>query len=356
MNTCSGASFTSRSPDVKMISMAASRDDVARVAGVSPSTVSRAFNRPHLVTEEARARVTDAARALGYSLNRQASMLRRNDSGQILVVDGLLTRSNRGAWRNYSWMWASIERALRVSVEESPLAIRRLSVSGPGALEKAISSEQWAGLALVNMTNHACRRLARESGLPHVSMAAHGVQEEPNLVMPDEYAGAAMLGRCLRQSGHRRPILVSMPVDDLPQRRQRHDGFASELPLASVLECSLKEVNHGDLGLALAEKMRECDADAVFAHSSAMAARVLGVLLACGLQPGRDISLVSYDNAHWLSHLPVRLTTVDNQIDQVVSHAMGLLLGDISLGQPRRRELLKIKPKVVQGDSVVDRR
>src|SRR3954465_12101635 len=62
---------------------------VARAVGVSPTTVSNAYNRPHKLTPALRARILEAARGLGYpGPNPAARSLRRGRSGSIGVLFG----------------------------------------------------------------------------------------------------------------------------------------------------------------------------------------------------------------------------------------------------------------------------
>jgi DNA-binding LacI/PurR family transcriptional regulator len=60
--------------------------DIARLAGVNPSTVSRALSGSPAVTEQTRTRITEIARKNGYVANHNARMLRSRKAGQILVI------------------------------------------------------------------------------------------------------------------------------------------------------------------------------------------------------------------------------------------------------------------------------
>lgn len=60
--------------------------EVADRAGVSTSTVSRAFSAPHLISDAVRLRVERAVSELGYTINIAARNLRRNDTGVVRLV------------------------------------------------------------------------------------------------------------------------------------------------------------------------------------------------------------------------------------------------------------------------------
>ncbi len=331
--------------------MTISRDDVARKAAVGSGTVSRCFNKPHTVSPQTRERVLAAAAELGYVPNKSAARLRRKDNGSILVVEDLSTHQYR-TWRNYSWMWASMERALTTWFDQSMLSMRRVSVKQPSDLSRLLKEEDWAGVLTLNMVNDRYRQMIRNSGIPAMTAASYGISTRQNAVSPDDAAGAALLAKHLKERGHERPIMVSYDLKAFPQRSQRYSGFHQCLPLKEVVLADDLYKNQEELGAKLLSSLRRQDADAVFVHSSTLAAKVLYLLMDAGLRPGKDISLVSYDNAHWLQHLPLGLTSVDNRIGEVIRQALTHLAEGIQHEQVLELPAMRIAPELVERESV----
>ena len=70
--------------------MKASIEDVARQAGVSTATVSRAVSRPDMVSAKTRAKVMEAAQQLDFSVSRMAGILKSGRSHRVALLVGLL--------------------------------------------------------------------------------------------------------------------------------------------------------------------------------------------------------------------------------------------------------------------------
>lgn len=68
--------------------MKASIEDVARQAGVSTATVSRAFSRPDMVSAKTRAKVMEAAQQLDFSVSRMAGILKSGRSHRVALLVG----------------------------------------------------------------------------------------------------------------------------------------------------------------------------------------------------------------------------------------------------------------------------
>jgi len=333
--------------------MKISRDDVAARAGVGSGTVSRTFNKPHSVSPRTREKVFAAAEALGYVPNKQASLLRRNDNGTILVAEDLSFNEYR-TWRNHSWMWASMERALTTWFDSSPFSMRRLSVNRPSELTSILEREPWAAVLTLNMEKDRYRQIIDKSGIPAITAAGHGIATRRNAVAPDDARGAEQLATHLKERGHQRPIMVTLDLEEFPQRRQRHEGFQRILPFQEVISLQKGTCKAASLREQVLDSLQRTNPDVVFVHSSTLAAKVLYILMDAGHRPGETISLVSYDNAHWLSHLPIGLTTVDNRIGDVVTTALDLLHEDISREEVGSFPTLRLEPQLVVRDSVVD--
>jgi LacI family transcriptional regulator len=106
------------------------RDDIARMAGVSTATVSRVYNDPDIVSKEKVRRVLAAAKKVGYSPDKNASALRRSGTGTILFLEKRATHETLDK-RFYYWHYADVLKAVKEVTDEHAYQLNLHSFSSP---------------------------------------------------------------------------------------------------------------------------------------------------------------------------------------------------------------------------------
>src|SRR4051812_6235849 len=191
---------------------------VARAVGVSPTTVSNAYNRPHKLTPALRGRILAAARDLGYpGPNPAARSLRRGRAGSIGLLFGeALTYvfQDPGAvefLRGLAEVTAKHNNVLQLIA-----ALDADGEDGASLLANAIVD----GLVVWSLPQrHPLLRLARERNIPLVT---HGGPRLDGVAFVgiDDRAAARAAAEHLLQLGHRSIGVISFPFG--PSRRARH--------------------------------------------------------------------------------------------------------------------------------------
>jgi DNA-binding LacI/PurR family transcriptional regulator len=192
---------------------------VARAVGVSPMTVSNAYNRPHKLSPALRERILEAARDLGYpGPNPAARSLRRGRAGSIGLLFGealtyvfqdpvaveFLRGLAEGTARHNTVL--QIIAALDADKQEGPASL----------LANAIVD----GLVVWTLPErHPLLRLARERNIPLVIHGSPRLEGVP-FVGIDDRAAAHAAAEHLLHLGHRSPAVISQPFG--PARRARH--------------------------------------------------------------------------------------------------------------------------------------
>lgn len=208
--------------------MRATLSSVARLAGVSTSTASRAITGDPKVASETRRRVLDAAESLRYRPNRIASGLRTRRTGLVAFALPDL----RDLW------WTGITEALQREARADGVHLLTHVTGDDAAIEAAfvdaVLEHGFDGVVVggrADVGDHV-RQLA-EAGTAALTLGcAHPGGAVP-AVLPDHEAAARMVTRILTDLGHTRIACLLDERDDLPTREARA-GFVHALAESGV--------------------------------------------------------------------------------------------------------------------------
>lgn len=299
--------------------------DVAREAGVSVATVSRALRGLPGVGEPTRARITEIAERLRYVVSPEASSLARGATGRIAVVGSSLDL----------WFYSSMLSGLASTLRAADLDVMVYQVQG--AEERArFFTEQPARrnadalvVMAVPVSDEQAAGLER-FGMP-VVVAGGRVRDFPHVRIDDEEVGR-IATRHLIGLGHER-IAMIRTVDpegavwdtDRDRVRGYHQAMAEAgLPVG---EGSVETVPFGiDGGAHAMERIlaRGERPTAIFAHSDEVACGALRTLRRSGVSVPGEISVVGVDDQPIA--LLTDLTTVHQSVADQGRAAGGLVL------------------------------
>jgi LacI family gluconate utilization system Gnt-I transcriptional repressor len=284
--------------------------DVARLAGVSPMTVSRAISTPELVHPATREQIQAVIRTVGYVPNRVAGSL----SSRRTRLVGLIVPSLSNAL--YANTIQGISDVLREQGLHLMISDCGYSHEREASLISAYVAQRPCGLILHNTTHtEAARQMLRASAIPCVE-TGNLVAEPVDMVVSysNRDAGLAM-ARYLLNQGYRRFGFASLPIVDNERLRDRRDGFLAGLQAAGCApdpRCVL-QVEAGLAGgaRALTElRRRDRSIGAVFLAGDVLAAGAIFECLRLGLQVPRDIAIAGSDDNDLMQQMVPSVTTV----------------------------------------------
>jgi DNA-binding LacI/PurR family transcriptional regulator len=302
---------------------------VANAVGVSRSTVSNAYGRPDQLSPELREKILEAARRLGYSgPNPAARSLRKGRVGAIGVVF-----SDALSYAFTDPYAVQFLRGLAQSAELHDTGLLLMPVSKAGEASTAtVNNAVVDGFCIYCLPDwHPSFQAIRARGLPIVR-AERRDQDDPkaSFVGIDEAAATLAAGRHLTALGHRRVTLIADWI--VPERETRLVTLADpeSLPYYVTRERllgyrdALAEVGVGWSRIHTvnaAQNSREAGADAagyvldrtprptaIAAVTDILALGVLDALGTRGLRPGKDVSVVGFDDIPEAA--TARLTTI----------------------------------------------
>lgn len=289
-------------------------DEVARLAGVSRSTVSRVLNGAPHVSARAAESVRRAIEGLGYSPSRAARSLAGNRSHAIALV---VPESGGRAFAD-----PFVAGVLRgVHAELAGRRLQLLLLTGSGSVEYLTGGHVDGVLVISLHGDDPLPSLVRAAGVPVV---VGGRADGVPYVDSDNFGGAVEATRHLISLGRRRIATIAGPRD-MAVGRDRLSGWRRALD-ESGLPADL--VVYGDFtaesgASAMAGLLSRCP-DAVFVAADIMALGALQVLHARGVRVPEDVAVVGFDDS-----VPAPLTTVRQDVERFGRMMTWRLLAEI---------------------------
>jgi len=329
--------------------MAAKMQDVARRAGVSTATVSRALNNPELVSPETHRRVMAAIRELDYKVNLAARRLRTNRTRTIAIVIPTIADPVINL---------AVEAVEDAAIEHN-YTLLMCSTRGDAAREQAYIN-MLTGQIVVDGVLYISPRAAPED----VLRLAHGgaplvlcnylVDEgRAPSVLVDHISSIYQATRYLLDLGHRRVALLNLDAPHYTPARMRREGFERAFADAGlapdpalVVEINQPTYANDEWQATITALLDRPDPPtAIVAFNDEVALQVYAVCRARGLSIPGDLSVTGCDDILSAQHVDPPLTTVRIPARALGQHAVELLLRRIE--QPRarlaRRTLLDVE-------------
>jgi len=325
------------------------RDAVAKRAGVSSATVSRALNDPGSVSDATRKRVLGAAKALGYTLDKRASALRRGGSG-TLVFASRAAAEGETFDRYYSWFYADIIQAVQQAVEPSAYSLSLFTFRSPRDVA-SLARRLPEGILLRNEQEPAVMRAFSALGVPTVVCRQGAGRSAMESAVIDEREGGRLAAEALLAAGCRRPLHITGGLAQNFVCRDRYHGFCGGLaPLEPLLIDGRLGIQGGlASGAKAAQLVKEGRVDGIFVVNDLTAVGVVQALLAAGVRIPEDVRLIGYDRLPFIDVLPIRLATLDIGFGRLYGAATRALLARMAGGAAVK---ITLAPVLVGGESI----
>ncbi|GAA3795877.1 LacI family DNA-binding transcriptional regulator [Streptomyces phyllanthi] len=304
--------------------MTVSITDVARAAGVSASTVSRALRGRPGVSEEVRAQIAAVAAQLGYIASRSASSLASGRTYTIGVVAPYIGR----------WFFGTVLDAAEQVFSAAGYDVLLYNLGSPDARKRFFTSlpvrKRVDAVLSLLIPDPAETAALRSLGVP-LAGTVGGARDGFTVVGIDDRAGAESAVRHLVNLGHRRigmisgasgPLQWTTPID----RRQAYLDVLAEAGIEHdpALEADGGYTVEGGERAMTALLATSRPPTAVFAQSDEMAMGAMRALRRHRLTVPDDVSVVGFDD-HELAEV-VGLTTVSQPVAGQGAEAARLLL------------------------------
>jgi LacI family transcriptional regulator len=296
--------------------------DLAREAGTSASTASRALSGRGYVSAEVRARLVAAAERLGYVPNASARTLKQRTSRAIGVVVSDLGN------QFYGRLAAGIEQTLRAADYQMVLVGDNASGADEAMGARTFLAMRAPGVILTPVGREASALLAR-NGVAVVEVDRRLASVPCDAVVIDNERGARDATAHLLAAGHRRIGLLVVDTDwtsdagRLAGYRAAHEAAGVPLDERLIVRIAMQA---DDTDARIAALLDVEAPTAIFAANNLLAEHAWHVLRRRRLELPGDVSLVGFDDVPWMEMVSPAITVVAQPAFEMGRRAAALLL------------------------------
>ncbi len=303
--------------------------DIARLAGVSTSTVSRALAGSALVNQETRERIAEIARALNYSINVGAQNLRLKQNRTVAVIVPYHAPTRQSLTDPFFLsLIGSLADALTGRGHD--MLLGRVDADHLDLAAQAWRSGRALGVVIVGQwQQHAQLNAMALQRVPFVVWGGRLPDQEYATVGSDNVGGGELATAHLLAQGCRRVLFMGDP--EMPEVGQRLQGWQAAHQRAGVAvdPALIRRVPFVSAEIeaeVLAMAAQGLDYDGLFASSDWMAMTAIATLRRLGRSVPQHVRVVGYDDIALAGHLEPSLSTVRQPIAEAGEQLVELLL------------------------------
>lgn len=297
--------------------------DVAKQAGVSQPTVSRAFDPNSPVSPETRARVFKVAAELGYTPNVIARSLKSRSTNIVGIIMANLTSS---------FFYPNVLEKFTLQLQEMGKQVllfgappdRTVDEILPHVLgyqvDSLIIASTTPGRAIID----ECTRI----GTPVILFNRFSSATQANVVCCDNEEGGRQVANAFIDAGHQRIAYIAGP-SSTATNKMREKGFVEQLKARGFVICLREEGRYTyEFGRSAALSLLDRDdpPNAIFCAADVMA---LGALDAAryelGIRIPEDLSVIGFDDIPMANWPAYNLTTISQPVDEMIDAAIQLI-------------------------------
>jgi DNA-binding LacI/PurR family transcriptional regulator len=289
--------------------------DIARLAGVSKATVSRALNDSPLVSTETKERIRAIAREHSFQMNASARRLNLKQSNTIALVNPYIKPDGTVAEAFMLEIMGGISAGLHAS--DYDLLVIQVDDNDREWARKYLDTGRVDGFITMDWT-YAQERIKtlRDAKAAFIMWSAPPGRYDFCTISGDSFSGGRLATEHLLGTGRTRIAFLGGP-DNEPEVQDRSRGYETALRDAGQLVDPALVV-HGDwdqpdtAGPKLTRELleRTPDLDAVFANSDPLAIAAMETLREHGRRIPDDVAVIGYDDIAAARHSNPPLTTI----------------------------------------------
>lgn len=320
--------------------------DLAKMTGFSVATISRALNDHPRISREAKNKIIETAKKVGYQPNLIAMGFREKKSYLIgLIIYDLKNSFHASVTRNI----------LEEAQHEGYQVIIRSTLDLPTGIPEAIDDMKRVGvdgiiITATRLEEKSLENLIKEK-FPVVQVMRRLAKDTGVQIVPDGAYGIHMLVSHLLRIGHCKIAMIGGP-DDLSTGKTRYEGYYQALqengvPINENLVFKGRAFSY-DTGYKNCKALlrRRSQPNAIVCADDHIAFGAMQAIDEAGLSIPEDIAIVGFDDCEMSAHHRIQLTSVRYDMKQLSRLAVKNILEQID-GRIPDHKLTKIVPQLV---------
>jgi DNA-binding LacI/PurR family transcriptional regulator len=307
--------------------------DIARLAGVHVSTVSRALGDSALVEKGMRERILKIARRQGYVVNSTARNLRSGKTQTISVVIPLA--HERGQVLTdpfFTYMLSHL--ADEITQRGYGMHLQKVLAPQKGWLEQLITERRSDGVIVIGQsTEHEALQAAALGDAPFIVWGGDMGKQKYCVIGTDNVQASRLATEHLLKMGRRRIVFLGDP--SIPEIKLRCDGYKQALANgpsgtapATIVKAHITPEAAYQMVFDHVRKGKRFDA--VFAATDIIAISAMRALSSSGLAIPDDVAVVGFDGIEMGAHVHPALTTVRQDLNRGARLLVDLLIRKIA--------------------------
>ncbi len=303
--------------------------DIAELAGVDHSTVSRALNNSPRVSAKTKKRIQDLAGKMNFEFNAFGRSLRRGKSGNIAVIhsgewDGF------GTSQYFNLLFSSLRKDLERHMMDALILEAYNPDTGESNISRLIRQRKVDGFLLVHSDiKKSDYQLITDSNLPFVQLHSrpkYYTLDKLDYFITDNEEGGRIAAKHLITKGCRRIINLTACLNQSGEFMMRLEGYKKALQEAGIpydanlvlqTDCSFQSgyqmvYTHQDL-------FRQ--SDGIFAQADIVAFGAMTALKELGIMPPKDILIIGFDDTPLCTLTTPGITSVHQPVEELTEKA-----------------------------------
>lgn len=325
--------------------------DVARLAGVSTTTVSHVINKTRFVAEATQKKVQDAVEELNYAPSAVARSLKCNTTRTI----GLLVTQSTNPF------FAEVVHGVENYCYKQGYTLIMCNTEGNITKQRdylrMLAEKRVDGLLVMcsDLTSELLALLERKADLPMVIMDWGPESPHTDKIIDNSEEGGYLATKYLLECGHKDIACLTGHIDKMACKERIH-GYYRALAEYNVTP-NEDWVLEGDFeceqAMKLAERViaMEKRPTAIFCFNDIMALAVMSKFQQHGIKVPEDISVIGYDNIELAPYFSPPLTTIHQPKRRVGKTAVEILLERIK-DKDHEKRTFEMTPILVERSSV----